>query len=112
MKSGKAIKRLGRAPTRGEVACAMAHRQLYEYILKLGLNEVIVLEDDVLPHFVNRDYFFNYIQEGKIEFPNADLFLVHNAPNRFKKNRKNYIFLGSIILPILVFDRPFVNSKY
>lgn len=90
----------------------MAHRQLYEYILKLGLNEVIVLEDDVLPHFVNRDYFFNYIQEGKIEFPNADLFLVHNAPNRFKKNRKNYIFLGSIILPILVFDRPFVNSKY
>lgn len=80
----KAINRLGRVLTVGEVACALSHRLLYEHILKLGLEEVIVLEDDVAPHFGKRDSFFNYIQQGKIEFPKVDLFLLHDASHPFK----------------------------
>ena len=98
-KSDEAIKRVGRVLTRGEVACALSHRQLYEYILKLGLEEVIVLEDDVGPNFLNREYFFNYIQQGKIEFPKADLFLLYDGANTFKKNENKLFFSTLKVAP-------------
>jgi glycosyl transferase family 25 len=40
---------LGRALTPGEIGCALSHLELYRHQIRLGLDEVLVLEDDVEP---------------------------------------------------------------
>jgi glycosyl transferase family 25 len=44
----RALRRLGRTLTRGEVGCALSHRQVYRMMLQEGLAEAVVLEDDAI----------------------------------------------------------------
>ncbi|WBU53383.1 glycosyltransferase family 25 protein [Paracoccus sp. SCSIO 75233] len=44
-----ATRRMGRAMTDGEFACALSHRLIYETILSEGLEGAVILEDDAIP---------------------------------------------------------------
>lgn len=69
----------------GEIACATSFCMLYEYILKHNYNEVIIMEDDIIPLFDNKLELFTKIEQGKQEFPNADIMLLHEYPLMDKK---------------------------
>lgn len=45
----KKLHRVGKAMNAGEVACALSHRSLYEYIVQQGYRRVLIFEDDVVP---------------------------------------------------------------
>ena len=71
--------KINRPLTLGEIACLTSFCLLSEKILSSDLEEVIFLEDDVFP-FLNKESFFEIIEEGKKEFPEADaLMLTKNA---------------------------------
>lgn len=42
-------RRYGRAPTSGEIGCAISHRQLFLSFLKSGASLALAFEDDILP---------------------------------------------------------------
>jgi len=43
----KALKNVGRQMSNGEIGCAISHRNIYHKMLKAGITEAVVLEDDV-----------------------------------------------------------------
>ncbi len=54
------VKRMGRAMTDGEFACALSHQNIYRTILDEGLPGAVVLEDDA----ILTDDFADYLQAG------------------------------------------------
>jgi GR25 family glycosyltransferase involved in LPS biosynthesis len=69
----------------GEIACATSFCMLYEHILKNNYSEAIIMEDDITPLFDNKSELFTKIEQGKKEFPNADIMLLHEYPLIDKK---------------------------
>lgn len=69
----------------GEIACAISFCMLYKYILKCNYNEVIIMEDDITPLFNNKLELFTKIEQGKQEFPKADMMLLHEYPYKDKE---------------------------
>ncbi|MDR1901244.1 MAG: glycosyltransferase family 25 protein [Treponema sp.] len=51
--SERAVKRLGRNLTPGEIGCALSHRLVYEKMIKANIERAIILEDDVI---VDKDF--------------------------------------------------------
>jgi GR25 family glycosyltransferase involved in LPS biosynthesis len=70
----------------GEIACATSFCMLYEYILNNNIKEVIIMEDDVTPLVSDKNEVFHYINQGKLEFPKAELMLMHNLHSHQMKN--------------------------
>jgi GR25 family glycosyltransferase involved in LPS biosynthesis len=50
---------------------------LYSYLLNNDYDEVIVMEDDVSPTIQNKTQLFDTIHNGKVEFPGAEMFILH-----------------------------------
>ena len=47
--------RHGKSMVIGHIACALSHRRLYQHILKMGYENVLIFEDDAVPFFGNLD---------------------------------------------------------
>ena len=45
----KTVKRIGRPLSAGEIACATSHALLLKHALSAGLDEILVMEDDMVP---------------------------------------------------------------
>jgi GR25 family glycosyltransferase involved in LPS biosynthesis len=72
---------IGRELSSGEVACITSFASLYQHIIDSNLEEVIIMEDDIIPLFNNRNELFSIIQQGKVEYPDAEMMLLHQYPN-------------------------------
>lgn len=72
----------------GEIACVKTFISLYQYLLENKYQEVIIMEDDITPLIKNKQELFDYIAQGKIEFPNAEIMVLFE-PN---PNDKNTVF--------------------
>jgi hypothetical protein len=71
------VKFMGRELNNGEIACATSFCMLYEHILENNYEEVIIMEDDIIPLINNKIEMFSTIGAGKIEFPSSELILLH-----------------------------------
>jgi len=70
-------KNIGRELSAGEIACVTSFASLYKHILDSDMSEVLIMEDDVFPLFNNKKELFDIIEQGKFEFPNATMMLLH-----------------------------------
>lgn len=61
----------------GEIACVTSFCLLAEKILSSDLQEVIIMEDDIIPLFSSKEYFFHVIEQSKVEYPEAEVALFH-----------------------------------
>jgi GR25 family glycosyltransferase involved in LPS biosynthesis len=79
----------------GELACATSFCMLYEFLIKNNYEEVIIMEDDIIPLILDRCELFDNIKQGKTEFPQADLMLLHDYYGKQGKiiNRQKYFSL-------------------
>jgi GR25 family glycosyltransferase involved in LPS biosynthesis len=99
----RAIKAISRPMSPGEIACSTSHCMLLDHLLRCGVEEAIVLEDDVAPNVPSEKFFFNYIEKGKEEFPQADIFILHKASSFWKdnlgeiKSKKEYFSMPKIV---------------
>jgi glycosyl transferase, family 25 len=59
----KQFNRVGKGMSAGEVACALSHRNLYNYIIEKGYNRVLIFEDDAVPLTENLSYLSAAINE-------------------------------------------------
>ena len=83
--SNEAKRKMGRELSSGEIACVTSFSSLYQYIIANNIKEAIIMEDDITPTFTHRDQLFNIINQGKIEFPHAEMILLHQlAPYLLK----------------------------
>lgn len=80
--SARTQKFLGRELSLGEIACATSYTMLYSYLLNNDYDEVIVMEDDISPTIQNKTELFYIIDKGKIEFPDAEMFILHGIDPR------------------------------
>lgn len=71
-----AITVMGRELNYGEQACCTSYCMLYEYLIKESYSEVIIMEDDIYPCISNYIDLFSTIDEGKKEFPEAEIILL------------------------------------
>ncbi len=82
---------------KGEIACAISHKNLYKHIIHQGLKRVLVLEDDVVIIEEN----MQHLKEALAELPeNWDLvylgFLKHEVVTaKLKRKQKFYKLLSS-----------------
>lgn len=72
-----AILKIKRPLNTGEIACATSFGLLTEVILKLGIDKVIIMEDDISPLFKSKDDFFYILNQGIEEYPNSEAFIMH-----------------------------------
>ncbi len=96
----------------GEIACVKTFISLYEYLLENKYQEVIIMEDDITPLIKNKQELFDYISQGKIEFPDAEVMVLFE-PN---PKDKNTVFLkaryfSSSISPPWGNQLLYINSK-
>jgi GR25 family glycosyltransferase involved in LPS biosynthesis len=61
----------------GEIACATSYCMLYEHLLKYNYLEAIIMEDDITPIVSSKKELFNIIEQGKLEFPESEIMLLH-----------------------------------
>ena len=87
-KKTETIKTFGRELNDGEIACATSYCLLYEHLINSNIQEAIFMEDDITPLFTNNNTLFWTISEGKKEFPNAGLMLLHSYRNSYKIDKK------------------------
>lgn len=74
----------------GEIACILSHTLAYEYILEQGYKQAVVIEDDAIPLFKDRDILISSINKAQIEFPNLQTLLLHQA-TRWKNNKSTIL---------------------
>ncbi len=72
-----AIQNLKRELNAGEIACSTSFCMLYQHILDNNYEEAIIMEDDVSPLIENKKDLFETIREGKKEFPESEMILLH-----------------------------------
>jgi len=78
--SKDAMRIMNRDLSSGEIACVTSFCTLYEYIINNNIKEAIVMEDDITPTFTHKDQLYDIINQGKIEFPHAEMILLHELP--------------------------------
>jgi glycosyl transferase family 25 len=62
-KTSLSVKQVFKELNKGELACALSHRNLYKYIVENGWKKVLVLEDDIIPDPDNLSYLGETLQE-------------------------------------------------
>jgi len=75
----KAISVKKRPLSNGEIACATSFCMLYEFLIRSGCPEAIVMEDDIVPSFTSKQVLFDQISICKNEFPEAQLVLLQDV---------------------------------
>lgn len=88
-----ALSEISRELNYGEIACVTSFCMFYEYCIKNNFEEVIVMEDDAVP-MNHACKIFEYIDQGKFEFPDAEIFILFKPEvsweKRFKKEEIFY----------------------
>jgi GR25 family glycosyltransferase involved in LPS biosynthesis len=62
----------------GEICCSISHLSLLNSIISSGIQQAIILEDDAMPLFQNKNEFFERINQYKLDQNQADMILMHN----------------------------------
>lgn len=83
-------RKIGRELSQGEVACAASFISLYQHLLANNTQEAIIMEDDIAPTIVSRDHLSYIIAQGKKEFPEAEMLLLHQLPSYLTSNEESY----------------------
>ena len=83
------LKKINRKLNTGEIACATSFLQLFEHCLSENINEVIVMEDDVIPLINNKEILFSRIENAKKEY-NVEMILLHKV---YTKNPNLLVYL-------------------
>ncbi len=90
-------KRLGRSLSAGEIACATSHALLVRSALDAGLEELVVLEDDMLPlPHTTPESVAAAIDSCKLAFPQASVLLMHEqvGPMRISEVRHSTLLVA------------------
>ncbi len=110
------LNRFGKGMALGHVACALSHRQVYEYVVEEGYQRVLVFEDDVVPLFNNLHKLPVTIQELPEDWEMVYFGYAKNEEITPKLKRKQFFYkmlspLGLVKLsPLMVnnlLPRPF-----
>ena len=81
----KAIERIKRPLSNGEIACATSHCLLLKKALEEGHDEIIVMEDDCLPNgHISPSEVFEKIAQCKREFPHVKVLIMHEHTGEFE----------------------------
>jgi len=88
--SENAKRKIGRELSLGEIACSASFISLYQHILLNDIEEVIIMEDDISPTISHRDQLLYTINQGKLEFPEAEMILLHQLPSYLTNNKESY----------------------
>lgn len=76
----KKFDRYGRSMVLGQVACALSHRKVYEYILEKKYQRVLIFEDDLVP----LDYPAHDLSAALAELP-ADWEMIYLGYSKYEK---------------------------
>ena len=60
----------------GEIACVTSYYQLFEHCYNENFEDLIIMEDDVLPLIKDKEKIFSSIDQAKKEFP-VEMILMH-----------------------------------
>jgi len=82
--------KIGRELSLGEIACATSFITLYEHIISNDIQEAIIMEDDIVPTIINQNQLYDAINQGKFEFPQAEMILLHQLPSYLTNNAESY----------------------
>lgn len=105
-----AINSTGRQLSHGEIACATSYCMLYEYLINNNYEEVVIMEDDIIPLIKNKNELFNIIDQGKAEFPEADIMLLHEYP--ISDQYKNIVYAFSKNIFSMCNESPWGNQLF
>jgi len=87
---------LKRPLSNGEIACSTSFASLYKYLLENNYDEVIVMEDDISPNIKDKNILYDYVSNGKINYPNSDLMILFNTrPYISLMNDKQNLFFNN-----------------
>lgn len=86
--SEKTKQNLNRELSTGEIACATSFAMLYEFAISNNFEEIIVMEDDISPKINDKNMLFDYINQGKEEFPDSEFMVLQG---RSLKQKHMYI---------------------
>lgn len=111
-----AFKYLKRFLSNGEIACNISHIQAIQYAKEMGMESVIIIEDDSQPLFDNYTELNKVISNLDYEFPDATVAMLHEAqgyaPYKTSTVKKYFSLISypsygnvSIFLKNTVFDR-------
>lgn len=84
----KTKQHLNRELSKGEIACATSFSMLYEFAISNNFEEMIVMEDDISPKIKDKSMLFDYIDQGKEEFPDSEFMVLQG---RFPNQKYIYI---------------------
>jgi GR25 family glycosyltransferase involved in LPS biosynthesis len=96
----KAVERIKRPLTNGEIACATSHCLLLKKALEEGHEEIIVMEDDCMPiGDISPAQVFEKIEQCKRIYPNIKVLIMHentgfNLTSRESKEGFNLLSLA------------------
>jgi len=81
----KTIKLIGRPLSHGEIACATSHLLLLKHAMKMGYDEIVVMEDDIIPtEYTTVKSMEKAIATCKKEFPHSNVLIMHHNDGRAK----------------------------
>lgn len=106
------INYFGRKLSNGEIACATSFCMLYEFLIKKNYNEVLIMEDDIIPNFTDKLVLFNKIEKIKKEFAQTQIILLHNLHPSQMQSQKKEIFYKKKTQSSLCKIAPWGNQLY
>jgi GR25 family glycosyltransferase involved in LPS biosynthesis len=72
-------KLIGRSMSMGEIACASSHLMLLKHAIKCGHEEIVVMEDDVMPSDnTTPERMLEVIENSKKAFPHVSVLIMHH----------------------------------
>jgi GR25 family glycosyltransferase involved in LPS biosynthesis len=106
-----AINSTGRQLSHGEIACATSYCMLYEYLINNNYEEVVIMEDDIVPNFIDKSILFDTINHIQNEFNQTEMILLHDI-NPSQNKLKDKIFYEKKIYGSLCKITPWGNLLF
>lgn len=70
---------IGRSMSMGEIACSSSHLMLLKHAIKEGFEEIVVMEDDVMPSDnATPERMLEVIENSKKAFPHVSVLIMHH----------------------------------
>lgn len=93
----------------GEIACILSHNKTYEHILKKQETQALIIEDDAVPLFSNKQDLFNVVSHYNLEFPDTDVCILQNI---YGWKNQNFSFVEKKEYTSLLKGNPFGTHGY
>ena len=107
------IQTIGRQLSNGEIACATSFCLLYKYLLENDYEEVLIMEDDIVPTFTDKIVLKDTVNQIKYEFDQAEIILLHNIhPIQMNSYQKEEIFYEKKLKGSLCHITPWGNQLF